>query len=95
MNYHPSTPINVQCLAAQLCNHPDSMFVDHLLSQGFWVGVITLPTVTYVTKNLQSAAKEPNIVSQLLEREVSNIIGMLLVHFTALLSPCFAQAQSV
>ncbi|XP_060936184.1 uncharacterized protein LOC133012222 [Limanda limanda] len=44
---------------------------------GFHVGVPSSPTVTYVAKNLQSAIKEPGIVSQLLEKEVGKgyIIG--------------------
>nr|XP_010778599.1 PREDICTED: uncharacterized protein LOC104953359 [Notothenia coriiceps] len=73
LNYHPSTPINIPQLAAALSTHQDSAFVDYLLSgfsQGFRVGVLSSPTVTFVAKNLQSAAKEPNIVSQLIDKEL-------------------------
>lgn len=70
---HPSTPINVLLLAAELASHPDSVFVDHLLtglSQGFKVGVLVQPSVSYVSRNLRSALDEPDTVSTLLEREL-------------------------
>nr|XP_033958140.1 uncharacterized protein LOC117460704 [Pseudochaenichthys georgianus] len=41
------------------------------LSQGFRVGVISPPSVSLVSKNLQSAFKEPTIVSQLIEKELN------------------------
>ncbi|XP_034086278.1 uncharacterized protein LOC117555511 [Gymnodraco acuticeps] len=72
LKIHPSTPINIPYLAAALSTHPDSVFVDYLLSglsQGFRVGVLSAPPVTFVAKNLQSANKEPIIVSQLIEKE--------------------------
>ncbi|XP_071059415.1 uncharacterized protein [Pseudochaenichthys georgianus] len=80
LKHHPSTPINIPQLAAALSTHPDSVFVDYLLSglsQGFRVGVLSSPTVTFVAKNLQSAVKEPNIVSQLIDKELQKryIIG--------------------
>ena len=80
MKAHPSTPINVHKLARELLSHPDSVFVDYLLtglSQGFRVGVFSSPCVTYVARNLQSAIAEPDVVSRLLEREVGEryIIG--------------------
>ena len=53
--------------------HPDSVFVDHLLtglSQGFCVGAVSSLTSSYVSKNLQSALKEPVIVSKLLKKEL-------------------------
>ena len=67
---HPSTPINVSALAFELSSHPDSVFVDHLLTgltQGFRVGV-SCPL---------SALREPDIVTQLLARECSKryVIG--------------------
>lgn len=80
LNIHSSTPINITHLAAVLSTHPDPVFVDYLLSglsQGFRVGVLSSPTVTFVAKNLQSALKEPAVVSQLIEKELSKgyIIG--------------------
>ena len=41
------------------------------LSQGFRVGVISPPSATDVDKNLQSAVKEPDVVSRLLEHELN------------------------
>ena len=68
---HPSTPINVQALASELLFHPDPVFVDHLLtglSQGFRVGAVSSLSSSYVPKNLQSALKEPVLVSDLLKK---------------------------
>ncbi|KAL1282097.1 hypothetical protein QQF64_000900 [Cirrhinus molitorella] len=63
---HPSTPINIVNLSCYLSSHPDSPFVDNLitgLSQGFRVGVLTPLSTSYVAKNLQSALAEPDVVS--------------------------------
>lgn len=70
---HLSTPINVPALGAELAAHPDTGFVNFLLtglSQGFHVGITPSPSSSYVSKNLQSAMNEPAVVSQLLQREV-------------------------
>lgn len=80
MTSHPSTPINVSALAAELSFHPDFVFVDYLLSglsQGFRVGVVSPLASTYVSQNLQSASKEPAVVSKLLKKEVDKgyVIG--------------------
>ncbi|XP_033958129.1 uncharacterized protein [Pseudochaenichthys georgianus] len=74
LKHHLSTPINIPHLAAALSTHPDPVFVEYLLSglsQGFRVGVISPPSVSLVSKNLQSAFKEPTIVSQLIEKELN------------------------
>ena len=80
LRLHPSTPINVSALAGELADHHDTVFVNHLitgLSQGFRVGVIQDVNETFVCKNLQSAFKEPEIVSQLIEKELKKgyVIG--------------------
>ena len=80
MTVHPSTPLKLCALAYELSSHPDSVFVDHLLtglSQGFRVGVLTAPTVSFVAKNLLSAASDPDTVSRLLASEVAKgyVIG--------------------
>ena len=70
---HPSTPINIPALASELSLHPDKVFVDHLLtglSQGFRVGVVSPLASSFVCKNLKSAEKDPEIVSQLLQKEL-------------------------
>lgn len=63
---HPSTPINELALANELRLHPDSGFVNHLLTG-----------LSRVSKNLQSALEDPECVSQLLDREVKkgHLIG--------------------
>ncbi|XP_018549880.1 uncharacterized protein LOC108895509 [Lates calcarifer] len=80
LSIHPSTPINISALAAELSSHPDSVFTDYLLtglSQGFRVGILSSPVSTFVAKNLQSAIKDPATVSQLLNKELNKgyIIG--------------------
>lgn len=77
---HPSTPINVPVLSSYLSSHPDPTFVDYLitgLSQWFRVGLLSHLTTSYVTKNLQSALSDPDVVSALLEKEVNKgyVIG--------------------
>ncbi|XP_024865010.1 uncharacterized protein LOC112451073 [Kryptolebias marmoratus] len=79
---HLSTPIVISELASLLQSHPDSAYVDFLLtglSQGFHIGVCAPPLPTLVCPNLQSALLEPDIVSSLLQREVSKgyMIGPL------------------
>ncbi len=80
----PSTPINMQALVSELSTHPDSVFTNHLLtglSQGFRVGVLSYPDSTYVSKNLQSAIKDPETVSQLLGKELNK--GYLIGPFVS------------
>ncbi|XP_074539253.1 uncharacterized protein LOC141800545 [Halichoeres trimaculatus] len=90
LKIHPSTPLNVQALAAELLNHPDSSFTNHLLtglSQGFRVGVVALPDINFVSKNLQSATNEPDIVTQLLGKELNK--GYLIGPFDSPPFPVF------
>ena len=77
---HPSTPINVPNLSSYLSSHPDPTFVDYLitgLSQGFRVGILSNLTTSFIDKNLQSAITEPDMLSELLEKEVNKgyVIG--------------------
>lgn len=84
LNAHPSTPIDLPALASLLTDHPDPVFVDFLLSglsQGFRVGVISDVPFSYVCNNLQSAIKEPDVVSELLRKEVSK--GYLIGPFSS------------
>ncbi|XP_071060142.1 uncharacterized protein [Pseudochaenichthys georgianus] len=90
LKHHPSTPINTTHLAAALSTHPNPVFVDYLLSglsQGFRVGVLSPPSVTLVAKNMQSAAKEPTIVSQLIKKELNK--GYLIGPFQSSPFPVF------
>ncbi|XP_029937157.1 uncharacterized protein LOC115380206 [Myripristis murdjan] len=90
LKIHPSTPINVPALASELSSHPDSVFVDHLLSglsQGFRVGVVSSLSSSYVSKNLQSAIQEPDLVSQLLKKELDK--GYLIGPFNSSPFPVF------
>ena len=69
----PSTPVNVPALSKALTNHPVRSFVNYLITglvQGFFAGLCWLPTSTHVCKNLQSALKEPEVVADLLQKEV-------------------------
>ncbi|XP_074522596.1 uncharacterized protein LOC141787817, partial [Halichoeres trimaculatus] len=79
-----------QALAAEPLNHPDSSFTNHLLtglSQGFRVGVVALPDINFVSKNLQSATNEPDIVTQLLGKELNK--GYLIGPFDSPPFPVF------
>ncbi len=69
----PSTPVNVPALSKALRNHPNRCFVNYLITglvQGFLAGLCWLPKTTHVCKNLQSAFKEPEVVDELLEKEI-------------------------
>ena len=75
-----STPINISELKSQLLNHPDTEYVNHLLSglsKGFNTGFSYLPSSNFICHNLQNALKQPTIVTELLEKELSKgyIIG--------------------
>ncbi|XP_062249448.1 uncharacterized protein LOC133958576 [Platichthys flesus] len=84
---HPSTPVNVPALSLALSKHPCGSFVNYLITglvQGFLAGLCWLPKVTHVCKNLQSACKEPEVVDELLSKEVKKgyMIGPLSkLHF--------------
>lgn len=84
LKLHPSTPISILSLSRLLSSHPDPVFVDYLLSglsQGFRVGVSFPLTAPYVARNLQSALNEPEIVSELLAKEVNK--GYVVGPFSA------------
>ena len=68
-----STPINIDVLSKELSGHPDSHFVAnliHSLRYGTPVGY-TGPRQPRVSRNLQSAAQHPDVVSSNLTKEVA------------------------
>ena len=70
--WSPLYPNKCCRIGFELSTHPDSVFVDHLLSgltQGFRVGVSCPLSSSLVLGNLQSAQQEPDVVSRLLARE--------------------------
>nr|DAA01994.1 TPA_exp: polyprotein [Danio rerio] len=78
-----STPVNISQLAHELSLHPDSNFSDFLitgLSNGFHPGVSTLPSYNLACPNLMSATAEPEVVDQLIKKEIDNnfMIGPFL-----------------
>ena len=75
-----STPINIDRLEQELRSHPDREFVNELITglrYGFDTGIQRLPTKSYTCKNLLSATRNPEVVSDLLSTEVKNgyVIG--------------------
>ncbi|XP_049340789.1 uncharacterized protein LOC125804934 [Astyanax mexicanus] len=75
-----STPVNVPALAADLSAHPDTSFVCSLLDGflfGFYPGLVASPSSSLTCPNLLSALAEPDVVSSLLQQELSSgfIIG--------------------
>jgi hypothetical protein len=77
-----STPIDIDRLEYELCYHPSRVFVDNLvqgLRHGFDTGIGNTPDTTFVCKNLQTARKEPKVVSELHTKEVEK--GYLLGPF--------------
>lgn len=61
---HPCTPVNVSALSPALSSHPNSCFVNYLITglfQGFLAG-LRFPPRVYVCGNLLSARAEPEIV---------------------------------
>ena len=69
------TPINVDNLTLQLCNHPDRHKVDYVLSglrHGFRLGFHPESTHLKSAKaNCPSALKQPSIIDEYLAKEVS------------------------
>ena len=58
----------------ELLKHPNQEFVKLLISglrHGFDTGIQNLPTVNFQCKNLQSACKQPTVVTELLEKELN------------------------
>ncbi len=70
-----STPVNISRLAIELSHHPDKEFCNYLLSglsHGFNPGVeCTLPQ-KLICNNLQSAHAEPDVVNNLIVKEVKS-----------------------
>ena len=67
-----STPLNVDKLALELVNHPNSSFVSNLISvlrYGTRIGYLG-PHKTRVSGNLISASQHPDVVSGNLNKEV-------------------------
>jgi hypothetical protein len=78
--YQVSTPININVMEQELRAHPDQVFVSKLLDGlrfGFDTGIQQLPDASFICRNLQSAQKQPEVVTNLLERELEKgyIIG--------------------
>ncbi|XP_069133242.1 uncharacterized protein [Argopecten irradians] len=79
------TPINVDRLRYELRDHPDRHFVEYLcdgLTYGFDTLVPDIPLPSKVCKNLQSALKDSDTVTELIHKEV--IKGFLQGPFHAL-----------
>ncbi|MCG8431051.1 MAG: hypothetical protein MJA29_07750, partial [Candidatus Omnitrophica bacterium] len=75
-----STPINIDQLEKELAKHPDRSFVGNLihgLRYGFDTGIQQIPQTSLKCKNLLSARREPEVVTQLLHKELEKgyIIG--------------------
>ena len=67
------TSINISRLELELSEHPDQVNVKklvHGLTFGFDTGLQELPTTSFECKNLQSAERDPDIVTDLLHSEV-------------------------
>jgi hypothetical protein len=68
-----TTPINISKLSLELSAHPDRDFVNKLitgLTDGFDTGIATIPTRSFICKNLLSAIRDPDFVSTALQTEV-------------------------
>jgi hypothetical protein len=75
-----TTPINIEVIEHELHDHPDQKFVSTLVSglkEGFHTGIHPLPTISYICKNLQSALRNPETVTKLLQDEIDKgfVIG--------------------
>ena len=70
-----TTPVNIEQLQKELQNYPDPNFANFLisgLSYGFDTGISSLPDKSIECKNLLSARKNPEFVSEALRSEVMN-----------------------
>ncbi|XP_052428992.1 uncharacterized protein LOC127970440 [Carassius gibelio] len=70
-----STPVNIFRMTIELAHHPDKEFTNYLLSglkHGFNPGVVCELTQNTVCRNLQSALAEPDIVANLIKKEVDS-----------------------
>lgn len=82
--------MNVFRLAEELSHHPDVNFTNYLLSclkQGFKPCVECQPTQNIICDNLQSSLAEPEVVDNLLKKEIES--GFMIAPFEA---PLFALA---
>ena len=71
---HPSTPVNIVSLSAELKHHPDKQFIANLIHDLQWgcnIGYAG-PRSARITPNLKSAYLHPEAVSAALVKEVSN-----------------------
>ncbi|KAG1925038.1 proline and serine-rich protein 1-like [Pimephales promelas] len=79
-----STPVNISRLAEELFHHPDANFTNYLLSglsQGFKPGVECQPTKNIICNNLQSSLAEPEVVDELIKKEIES--GFMIGPFEA------------
>ncbi len=70
-----STPVNISRLATELTHHPDREFREYLLSglsYGFDPGVVCALSQNHICNNLQSAHAEPDVVNDLIGKEVKS-----------------------
>ncbi|XP_039535194.1 uncharacterized protein LOC120484211 [Pimephales promelas] len=70
-----STPVNISRLSIELAHHPDSEFTEYLLSgllHGFKPGVVCPLSQNIICDNLQSALAEPDVVDNLIKKEVES-----------------------
>ncbi len=85
-----STPVNISHLSIELCNHPDTEFTNYLLyglKHGFKPGVECPISESITCNNLQSALAEPDIVDNLIKKEVDS--GFMIGPFDAPHFPVF------
>ncbi len=70
-----STPVNISHLAIELSHHPDKEFCNYLLSglsHGFNPGIECTLSQKFICNNLQSAHAEPDVVNNLIAKEVKS-----------------------
>lgn len=74
-NHYLSTPVNISRMEFELANHPDAEFTNYLLSglkNGFNPGVECPLSQNTICNNLQSALIEPEVVTNLIKKEVES-----------------------
>ena len=67
------TPIDIDRLEGELVGHPDKAFVTNLITglrEGFFTGISEPPVTCLECPNYLSAKAQPEIVSQLIMKEV-------------------------
>ena len=75
-----STPININRLEQELSTHPNRCFIQELITglrEGFHTGMQQLPTKSYTCKNMLSAIRNPEVVTDLLSHKLKQgyVIG--------------------